>query len=45
MRPLLPLFALALSLPAAAGDTQAGATVNWGLTSELSGQTGTKKYG
>ncbi len=47
MRPLIPaLVALAsIAAPAFAGDTQAGTTVTWGLTSELSGQTGKKKYG
>ncbi len=42
--PALALFA-ALAAPAFAGDTQAGTTVTWSLSSELTGQTGTKKYG
>lgn len=42
--PVLAVFA-ALAAPVLAGDTQAGTTVTWGLTSELTGQTGTKKYG
>lgn len=47
MRLALPTLALAaaLALPASAGDTQAGTTVTWGLTTELTGKTGEKKYG
>ena len=47
MRVSLPALALAAALasPSFAGDTQAGTTVTWGLSSELTGQTGTKQYG
>ncbi|MEK7466143.1 MAG: hypothetical protein AAB074_01905 [Planctomycetota bacterium] len=47
MRLSLPAYAMAAALvsPVFAGDTQVGATVTWGLSSELTGQTGTKRYG
>jgi len=39
------IIAAALTAPAFAGDTQVGTMVTWGLSSELTGQTGTKQYG